>query len=302
MEGKIITSSVGVQMQRIHIVGCGPRSGTTLIAEAMIACFEIDLYNEHETRIWAWPSCYANIFLTKAPIDILLVQSVLRVMPNLHVIYMLRDPRDMIVSKHGNDPNRYWASLSLWKTYTPYGHRLQAHPRFITIRYEDLVNAPDQIQAYLMKRMPFLVRQASFSRYHELSQPSSASVNALGLVRPISSSNVGNWRRHMPRVAGQLEIHGSITNDLIEYGYEQDGAWEQELEGVQPDLSESHWPEHFPKKTLRKYTLGKNMMAIWVLLGNYKLLLSMKRGVKMLSPKLGPLIRRLFLFGRKDTS
>ncbi len=269
-------------MQRIHIVGCGPRSGTTLLAEAMIACFEIDLYAQHEAHIWSWPSRYANIFLTKAPIDIIFVEQVLRVMPNLHVIYMLRDPRDMIVSTHGNAPDRYWASLTYWKTYTPYGRRLQAHPRFITVRYEDLVTAPNEIQSYLMKRMPFLVRRELFSRYHELSRPSSASMKALGSLRPISSSSIGNWRRHRTRVAGQLKKHGSITQDLIAYGYERDDSWERELEGIEPDLGESYRPEYFSKKGLKAYTRSKNLLAFWSLLGNCRLIPPIKRGAKEL--------------------
>ena len=56
-------------MQRIHIVGCGPRTGTTLIAEMMSACFEIDLYPTHESSIYTRPTRRANIFLTKRPRD-----------------------------------------------------------------------------------------------------------------------------------------------------------------------------------------------------------------------------------------
>ncbi len=58
-------------MQRIHIVGCGPRTGTTLIAEMMAACFEIDLYPKHESSIYTRPTRPAKIFLTKRPRDIL---------------------------------------------------------------------------------------------------------------------------------------------------------------------------------------------------------------------------------------
>ena len=264
-------------MQRIHIVGCGPRTGTTLIAEMMIACFEIDLHTEHEDSIYAWPTCKANIFLTKNPSDILVVGPMLRVMPNLHAIYMLRDPRDTITSKHGKDQDRYWASLRYWKTYTTYGRKLQTHPRFITVRYENLVRQPDEVQAYLMQRMPFLRKRAPFSRYHELAQPSQDSLNALGGTRPISPASVGNWRKHLPRVAGQLQKHGSIAQDLIEYGYETDDAWLNDLKGVTPDLSESHWPEYFTKEDLKKRMWGKYIIAILALLRLMSLLALLRR-------------------------
>ncbi len=188
-------------MKRIHVVGCGPRSGTTLIAEIMIACFEIDLHTEHETSIFSPPSRRADIFLTKRPRDILVAGPILRTMPSLHVIYMIRDPRDMVVSRHRKDPERYWSSLRYWKKYIDYGERLRDHPRFITLRYEDLVREPDVIQELLMERMPFLEKRTEFSQYHNIARPSEDSVKALRGVRAISAGSIGNWRSHLPRVA-----------------------------------------------------------------------------------------------------
>lgn len=244
-------------MKRIHIIGCGPRSGTTLMEEMMIACFEIDLYSEHEDSIYTLPDRDGNIFLTKRPRDVSVAGPMLRIMRNLYVIYMLRDPRDMITSKHWQDPDRYWAGLRFWKSYTPDARRLQGHPRFITVRYEDLVTRPDEVQAYLMQRMPFLRKRAPFSHYHEAAKPSKKSLDALRGVRPVTAASVGNWRKHLPRVAGQLQKHGPITRDLIEYGYEPNDAWLNELKGVTPDLSESHWPEYSTKAGLKRRMRGK---------------------------------------------
>ena len=249
---------------RIHIVGCGPRTGTTLMAEMAIACWEIDLHTEHEDSIYTRPPRSGKIFLTKRPRDILVVDPILRMLPNLYVIYMLRDPRDTITSKHRKDPERYWASLRYWKADTPYGYKLQNHPRFMTVRYEDLVQKPDEVQAYLMQRMTFLKKRASFSRYHEFSQPSKRSLDALRGIRPVGSNSVGKWRKHLPRVAGQLQLHGekAIAQDLIEYGYESDDSWLNELQNVSPDLSESHWPEYFTTSELKQRMRGEYSRAL----------------------------------------
>lgn len=249
-------------MKRIHIVGSGPRTGTTLIAEMAIACFEIDLYTEHEDNIYTLPPRPAEIFLTKKPRDVLVVGPMLRTMPNLYVIYMVRDPRDTITSKHREDPHRYWAGLRYWKTYTIYGEKLQHLPRCITVRYEDLVTKPDEVQALLMEQMPFLKKRAAFSRYHEVAKPSKDSLKALGSLRPIGGNSVGKWRQHLPRVAGQLQKHGSIAKDLIKYGYEKDDAWLEELQGVKPDLSESHWGEYFTEEELKQRMRGKYIFPI----------------------------------------
>ncbi len=130
---------------------------------------------------------------------------------------------------------------------------------------------PGQIQDYLMKRMPFLIKKASFISYHKIAQPSKESMVALGGLRPASLSSIGNWRKHLPRVAGQLQLHGSISDDLIAYGYEQDNAWEKELEGIEPDLRASHWPENFSVKRLKQWTRGKYVKAIGVVVGQYRL-------------------------------
>ena len=279
-------------MQRIHIVGSGPRTGTTLMAELMIACFEIDAHTQHETRIFCLPPSDANIYLTKAPQDILVIGPLLRIMTNLHVIYMLRDPRDTIVSEHGRSPNRFYSGLRFWKSYSPHGKRLASHPRFTTIRYEDLVTDPDMVQNQLIARMPFLKTKLPFSRFHEVASPSEKSLRAMRGIRPVSPESVGAWRRHLPRIAGQLCEHGSISADLVEYGYERDDSWERSLDGVAPDRQPSLLAEHTPRP---KATRGKYLKAPLVALGHREIPLRM---IRQLQRWLHPVRSRLYAWRR----
>lgn len=234
----------------------------------MSICFEIDLFTEHEDSIYKFPPRKCDIYLTKSPSDILRVGPVLKRMSNLYVIYMVRDPRDMVVSRHNRDPSRYWSGLRFWRSNTPYGRALAPHPRFITVRYEDLVKHPNQVQARLMERFTFLKKKADFSRYHELAKPSKRSLEALREVRPISSSSIGNWRNHLPRIAGQLQQYGSITDDLIFYGYAENAAWEKVLEGVEPDLNPSFWPESTQPGNTTKLGQFAKVKAIYVALAH----------------------------------
>jgi hypothetical protein len=57
--------------------------------------------------------------------------------------------------------------------------------------------------------------------------------------------SVGRWRNHRSRIAVQLELHGPITEDLVEFGYEANDSWLQLLEGGEPDVSSSHHSEYF---------------------------------------------------------
>jgi hypothetical protein len=217
------------------------------MAEAMVACFEIDLHTQHEDRVFTKPPAAGEIYLTKTVKDILIIERFLDLWPELYVICMIRDPRDAVVSRHGKDPERYWAGLRYWNAYIPYWRGVGAHPRFITVRYEDFVSHPDTTQDLLSARVPFLRKRAPFSRYHEVAEPSAKSLKALGSVRPIAPDGVGNWRRHPARVAGQLQLHGPIADDLIEFGYEDDDSWLRDLDGVDPDVTSSHWPEYFTR-------------------------------------------------------
>ena len=239
-------------MRRIHVAGVSPRTGTTLLAEALVACFDIDLFAAHEARIFTPPPGPGRVFLTKAPRDILLAEAALRDDPSLHVICLLRDPRNVIVSRHRRAPNVYWAGLKFWKTYAPVALRLRDHPRFTTIRYEDLIENPDRTQADLKRRLPFLRETAPFSRFHEIATPSDAALMALGGVRPISAPVSDPWRQHLPRVAGQIALHGSIAQDLIAFGYETDDRWLQDLAGVTPDTRPGFWPEFFTPNAPRR--------------------------------------------------
>ena len=251
-------------MKRIHIVGCGPRTGTTLLTEMMISSYDIDLYTDHEDRIAKCPPRKGRVFLTKSPKDIIVIEPILKKMTNLHVIYMLRDPRDMIVSMHGANKERYYSNLKFWNNFMPFARKLKDHPRFLTLRYEDLVGKPDEVQARINEHLPFIDQKHKFSDYHRVSNPSSDSRLALGEVRPVSSKSIGNWRNHKERVLGQIQQHGSISNDLIEFGYETNTAWEKELEGLTPDLRDSHDSDFYKKSFIRHKLRFKHLRALRV--------------------------------------
>lgn len=250
-----------MRTQRVHIVSCGPRTGSTLLAEAMRACFDVDAWEDHEAGMYAEAPPGARVYLTKSPGDLLRVGPRLRVDRDFHVVYLVRDPRDTITSRHGSAPDSYWASLRYWKLFEPEGERLRERRRFTAVRYEDFVSDPDATQRRLAEAMPFLHPTAPFSRYHEVAEPSSKSLLALKGVRPIGSDRVGGWTAHLPRVKGQILIHGPISQDLIRHGYESDRSWEGLLDGVDPDLSAGHLSEHFSPRAIARRRAGRYRQA-----------------------------------------
>jgi hypothetical protein len=198
-------------------------------------CFDIVAFGRHETSIFVRPKPEPPLYCSKRPQDILFVHPLLRLDPNLWVVFMIRDPRDVIVSRHKPRPEEYWCHLGVWKNRYRKARASWQHPRFVVIRYEDLVGEPDAVQEQLEARMPFLRRTRSFSEWGTRDRVSERSELALGGVRPITEDSVGAWRGKTGRVASQLRKHGPITDELVDLGYESDGAWLASVEDAAPD-------------------------------------------------------------------
>ena len=214
------------------------------MAELMHTCFNVDGYCEHELSIFRHPVPPVDLLITKSPTESEWVIPVLKQDPKLWVICMMRDPRDVVVSKHGKRPDIYWTNLRLWKQAVDSALKeSEINERYILIRYEDLVLKPDETQEYLEKRIPFLKRKVAFSRYHEVARPSKDSADAMRGMRPISSKSIGSWHNHKPRLKAQLELHGSIDEYLNNLGYETEPTWKEELVGVTAENVGTFKPE-----------------------------------------------------------
>ena len=232
-------------LKHIHIIGSSPRSGTTLLAEAMATCFDIDAHCPHEESIATPPPIRSGTYLSKQPGELLAVRLPLAVDRDLRVLCMIRDPRDVCISRHGSAPDRYWCSMRYWHLFLRHLSWLERHPRVLCIRYEDLVDDPDAVQDRIIDFLPDLPALHRFSRYHEVVCPSEGSMKALRGVRPIRSASVGGWRRDPRRIKHQLAIHGSISKSLIHFRYEADESWEQDLMGIEEYSLQTKLPELF---------------------------------------------------------
>jgi len=240
---------------RIHITGA-PRSGTTLMLALMLTCFDIDGGVAHEQRIWRGVPRGKHIVCTKRPGDERLAGALLRLDPNLHVICMLRDPRDAVVSIHGRVPDAYWSNLRAWRDSARITRYYQNRSRFHVVRYDELVTNSDAVQMRLAEAMPFLKQVLPFSRYHSAVQVSDNQwLRAMRGVRPVSADNVGAWRKHLPRLKGQLLRHGDISDELIALGFEKDKNWLALLADVEPDMTPSRAPESM--------SLDQRVTRIW---------------------------------------
>jgi len=229
-------------MQRLHIVGC-PRSGTTLMMELMVTCFEKTDYCKHEMSIFEEPEDSPALFFSKQPSDIKFIEHVFSKDPNLFVLYMVRDPRSVITSIHRSRPDEYFCNYRAWKACAVAAERFEGQPRFCKIRYEDLVHAPDVIQAELQEKFPFLIKIHDFSEYEKKARPSRDAVKAMSGLRAVDSSRIVGWHEHLPRVKAELLKHPEMVNDLITNGYETDDQWTQQLNDVDAITFACRYPD-----------------------------------------------------------
>ena len=103
-----------MSFKHLHIVACSPRSGTTLLHEVMVTCFRVDKHYDHEIRFNLVAAGDNQVLITKRPKDAMYMAAVIDD-PELYVIYVMRDPRDVIVSRHGKSRNMYYSNIRLWR-------------------------------------------------------------------------------------------------------------------------------------------------------------------------------------------
>ena len=149
--------------QRVHIVG-PPRSGTTLMQALVVNCFDVDGKTVTEERLWRRMPKGERVLVTKRPGEAPLAPMLLPLDRNLHFIFMLRDPRDTIVSRHGRTREKYWSNLRAWRQSYGAARKMRDHPRFVVVRYEDLVRDPDSRAVHARAASPVSPADGILSR------------------------------------------------------------------------------------------------------------------------------------------
>lgn len=251
-------------MKRLHIVGC-PRSGTTLLMELVSTCFASAGHCDHEMSIFQSVESTGDIYFSKQPNDIKQLRHIFQRDEQLFVIYMGRDPRAVITSKHRQNLDQYFCNYRVWQECDSAARRYLGHPRFLQLCYEDLVTDPDAVQADIIAHFPFLRRQHLFSEFHLFAQPSDAASRAMNGLRQVSGESLSKWRQHLPRVAEQYHRHPSLADDLVRLGYEPDASWLKSLEGVESKIYPCRYPErreYFKEweKALRVYLKSRRYL------------------------------------------
>jgi hypothetical protein len=85
----------------------------------------------------------ARQFVEKTPTNVYCFENIAKVTPDVPLIHLVRDGRDVAVSLMNRDFNLFGAG-SRWLFDTLAGLRARGHDRYLELRYEELVRDPDR--------------------------------------------------------------------------------------------------------------------------------------------------------------
>lgn len=232
-------------MKRVHIVGC-PRSGTTLLMELMSTCYASGGFCEHEMSIFEPVPQSSGLYISKQPSDIKHIEHVFFADPELFVIYLTRDPRAVVTSKHRENPDQYFCNYRIWKDCENSAESYRGHSRFLALRYEDLVDKPDQCQSEISKHFPFLQKKHLFSEFEKFASPSEQASRAMNGLRAVNTESLNRWQQHLPRLKEQLDNNPELGEDIKRLGYESDDTWLNTFTSVQAIKYPCRYPDRAP--------------------------------------------------------
>jgi len=191
----------------IYIQGCA-RSGNTLTRELCCSAFhDTELVKLTKNQAECSLAYLVNLLQQSARHKPVFVASrnredsldmdggLLRTNPDVKILWMLRDPRDVLTSIHAAQPNEFYVKPDrLIKSLNLY-QQFKDEPQVLTIRYEDLVQNPDALQlriaefCHLTVRRKFDEAHKFFPRFHE-------NVRAMHSIRPIDVNSLHKWRNN----------------------------------------------------------------------------------------------------------
>ena len=225
----------------ILIGGCG-RSGTSLLLSILSAHLDIHACNRelglfkpakllglkkgkarlhrlHDYLIENPVPEHAKRWCEKTPKNI----RVLPLIDNLFggrfkFIHIVRDGRDVILSKHPKKPSEYYVDPSRWTRDVSLGLAYQDHPCVYTIRYEDLILNFEPTITGLCRFLDLEISEQILN-WHKYAQVRKSDAY-VAEIKSIFSSSIGKWQDQANKNrADQLMKRPKARKLLQHFGY-----------------------------------------------------------------------------------
>lgn len=246
-----------------HLIIAGQgRAGSTLFYNMLRHCLRDFHLPDGEMSAVALRDRTGNV-CTKRPFDILQMPQLVAAFggrKQLDLIVTLRDPRDILTSRHRAVPGDYFYGAD--RCYQIYPDRaptltapgfLQVHKGILDtarsglfpqgifyLKYEDLVAHPEEVQTLLAEG--FDLRFEGQFRDFTQQNVTAELDKALNGLRPLEAGRVAKWRapEHRDRIVDQFTRFPVMHDILISLGYEKDQRWFESLRDGAPLASAAH--------------------------------------------------------------
>jgi hypothetical protein len=173
----------------------------------------------------------------KTPLNVRHLDWIFRHFPNARFIHVIRDGRDVVCSLRGHPSRRFvdgaWVSvpqrrsvsscIGQWLELTGRGMGWRGDPRYMEVRYEDLVGAPEATMRRVMDFVgePFEESWLAARLEAQATDGAAPRPNAAGVI---TAGSIGRWRRDLKPAEIEL-IRQRATDRLVELGYAEGPDW-----------------------------------------------------------------------------
>ena len=180
-------------IDRILICGCA-RSGNTLMFSLINTGFE----NIVKVKGGPWgeqvpkEAVEGKVVVGKFPRKASRLYKLMA--DDLGIIYMMRDPRDVLVSKHFERPRTYWTSVERWIRTATVALEYKDHPNVLLLKYEDLITKPNKAQKAMAEKFNLEAARKFEDCYESFDTKDKYNAKTMNGIRPLDKSRIGAWK------------------------------------------------------------------------------------------------------------
>ena len=112
---------------------------------------------------------------------------------NFKFIHIIRDGRDVILSKHPTDPSKYWVNPDRWINDVSQGLEWKDDPRVLTITYEELLSNFEQTISSICDHIG-IETSAEILDWHKHARVTENRA-FFSKVQPLTTASIGKWKQ-----------------------------------------------------------------------------------------------------------
>lgn len=172
-------------------------------------------------------------WVDKTPANVVCLDFLFKHFPQAKFVHVIRDGRDTVCSMRqwpSRLGNRQRQSIEqhaeYWDRWVRLGRKWTAHPNYLELRYEQLVESPEPVLRNLLETLELDWSDRVLSHWKHLGdhRPDTRYPHVAGVNEPPYTRSIGRWRCDLSR-DDRLAFQRTAGPLLCELGYCDSSAW-----------------------------------------------------------------------------